>query len=145
MQYMRRPSPGVTLLQYFLISRAQALSSFATLAFSFSRIAFPASVCAEADAIDDIANNDKVTSWVNKRNVMFIGRPLMTDCEPCDLLGVAAAIGIRVEGGSSLIPHCARASVRLEIPRDRLIPTDPSTESGCKAIDRPVPPNRRLA
>src|SRR5437763_6351505 len=45
----------------------------------------------------------------------------------------------------SLYPHCAKDSVRLETPRDRLIPTDPSTESGCKAIERPVPPNRRLA
>src|SRR5437762_13808288 len=45
----------------------------------------------------------------------------------------------------SLYLHWARESVRLETPRDRLIPTDPSTESGCKAIERPVPPNRRLA
>src|SRR6202008_3127717 len=42
-------------------------------------------------------------------------------------------------------PYWAKESVRLETPRDKLIPTDPSTESGCKAIERPVPPNSRLA
>src|SRR3954468_4703952 len=42
-------------------------------------------------------------------------------------------------------PHWAKESVRLETPSDRLTPTDPSTESGCRAIERPVPPNRRLA
>src|SRR4029077_9727180 len=41
--------------------------------------------------------------------------------------------------------HCTNWSVRPETPRDRLTPTDPSTERGCRAIDRPVPPNRRLA
>src|SRR6478672_13164781 len=43
------------------------------------------------------------------------------------------------------IVHCTNWSVRPETPRDRLTPTDPSTERGCRAIDRPVPPNRRLA
>src|SRR5260221_14737733 len=52
---------------------------------------------------------------------------------------------MEAEGCFSLYPHCAKESVRLETPRDRLIPTDPSTESGCRAIERPVPPNRRLA
>src|SRR4029079_2955265 len=52
---------------------------------------------------------------------------------------------MHAEGGFLRFPHWAKESVRLETPRDRLIPTDPSTESGCRAIERPVPPNSRLA
>jgi hypothetical protein len=41
--------------------------------------------------------------------------------------------------------HCASASVRPETPTERLIPIDPTIENGCKPVERPVPPNKRLA
>jgi hypothetical protein len=140
-----RPSPGVTVLQYFLMSLAQALSSFATLAVSFSRIVFPTSVWAETEPADKIASRDNNPSLAGKRIVIFIDRPLMTGYDPSGFVEGAAGPrwGLRVTFRSC--PHCAEASVRFETPRERLTPTDPSTESGCKAIERPVPPNRRLA
>src|SRR5215471_12145216 len=39
----------------------------------------------------------------------------------------------------------AGVRVRAETPSDRLTPTEPSTDSGCSAIDRLEPPNSTLA
>src|SRR6478735_2801589 len=137
-----RPSPGVTVRQYFLMSLAQALSSLATLAVNFSRIVFPRSACAQTGPANNRARKGSSPSFASKRILIFIECPLMSGYE---LTGIRRPVTMEVEGGISLIPHCANESVRLDTPRDRLIPTDPSTESGCKAIDRPVPPKRRLA
>src|ERR1700750_2122205 len=137
-----RPSPGVTVLQYFLMSLAQALSSLVTLAVSFSRIVFPRSVCAETEPTDKMASKGNNPSLASDFTVNFIERPLMTGSEPLSFVEVAA---MEAEGCYLHYPHWAKESVRLETPRDRLTPTDPSTESGCKAIERPVRPNRRLA
>src|SRR6187551_1709359 len=59
MQWIMRPSPGVTLLQYFLISEAQVFSSFVIFAVSFSTIVFPRLVCADADPADKITSKGK--------------------------------------------------------------------------------------
>jgi hypothetical protein len=137
-----RPSPGVTVRQYFFMSFAQALSSFATLAVSFSSIVFPRSVCAQTGLTDNmVANKGNNPSFASKRILIFIERPLMTGFE----LTRFCRWVMKTEGRIPHIIYCAKVSVRLETPRDRFIPTDPSTESGCKAIERPVPPNRRLA
>src|SRR5262249_27235448 len=51
---------------------------------------------------------------------------------------------IEICHGGSLLYGAGR-SARPETPKARLIPTWPSTESGCKAIVRFEPPNRTLA
>src|SRR5450631_2972872 len=98
-----RPSLGVTLRQYFLISFAQALSSFATLAVSFSRIVFPASICAETEPVDKTASKGRIPSLASKRIVIFIERPLMTGYEPCDFVAVAAVVANK--GSWLLLAH----------------------------------------
>src|SRR6476646_1032588 len=77
-----RPSPGVTVLQYFLMSLEQALSSFATLAVNFSRIVFPRSACAETEPTDKMASNGTSPSLARNFTVTFIERPLMTCSGP---------------------------------------------------------------
>src|SRR6476620_11517294 len=72
-----RPSPGVTVLQYFLMSLAQALSSLVTLAVSFSRIVFRRSVCAETDPTDKMVSKGNNPSLASDFTVNFIERPLM--------------------------------------------------------------------
>src|SRR5467141_3413267 len=140
-----RPSPGVTVLQYFLMSLAQAFSSFVILAVNFSRIVFPISVCADAGPADKTASKGNSPSLTSNFTVIFIERPLMTGSEPSLLRRNRRRVAMEAEGCFSHNPHCAKASVSFETPRERLTPTDPSTESGCKAIERPVPPNKRLA
>src|SRR5712664_3453698 len=127
-----RPSPGVTVLQYFLMSLAQAFSSFVILAVNFSRIVFPISVCADAGPTDKTASNSNNPSLASKRIVIFIERPLITGSEPSGFVEVAAGSRWRLRDAFRSYPHCAKASVRLETPRDGLTPNDPSTERGCK-------------
>src|SRR5258708_6033286 len=67
-----RPSPGVTVLQYFWMSSAQALSSLATLAVSFSRIVFPRSVCAELEPTDKMDSKGNNPSLASDFTVNFI-------------------------------------------------------------------------
>src|SRR5258708_2005610 len=85
-----RPSPGVTVLQYFLISLAQALSSLATLAVSFSRIVFAISVCADTEPTDTMASNATSPSLASNFTVIFIERPLMTGSQTEQFLEIAA-------------------------------------------------------
>src|SRR6478735_7941963 len=80
-----RPSPGVTVLQYFLMSLAQALSSLATLAVSFSRTVFPRSACAETGPADKMASKGNSPSLASDFTVIFIERPLVTGSEPGSL------------------------------------------------------------
>src|ERR1019366_10436231 len=70
-----RPSPGVTCLQYFLMSLAQVLSSFSTLAFSLSRIVLPTDVCAETEPADKTASNGNTPSLASNFMVIFIESP----------------------------------------------------------------------
>src|SRR5277367_3048487 len=78
-----RPSPGVTSLQYFLISSAQEFSSFAVSAASFCWMAFVISVCADAEATDKTASSGSSPSVVSKCVGFFIDRPLILASEPC--------------------------------------------------------------
>src|SRR6267143_18007 len=100
-----RPSPGVTVLQYFFMSLAQALSSFATLAVSFSRIVFPRSVCAETRPTDNIARKGNSPSLASKRIVIFIERPLMTGYELNGFAEVAAGSRWRLKVAFRSYPH----------------------------------------
>jgi hypothetical protein len=70
-----RPSPGVTVLQYVLMSVAQALSTFSTLAFSLSSKVLPIDVCAEANLADERASNGKTTNATRNFEMFFIERP----------------------------------------------------------------------
>jgi hypothetical protein len=54
------------------MSLAQALSSLATLAVSFSRSAFPRSACAEAAPTDKMASKDDNPSVTSDFTVIFI-------------------------------------------------------------------------
>jgi hypothetical protein len=90
MQRIMRPSPGVTVLQYFLMSLAQALSSLTTLAVSFSTIVFPRSVCAETGPVDKMASKGNNPSLASNFTVILIERPLMTGSEPSSFVEVAA-------------------------------------------------------
>src|SRR5438445_1201652 len=85
-----RPSPGVTVLQYFFMSLAQALSNLGTLAVSFSRTVFPISVCAETEPTDKMASNGNNPSLASSFTVIFVERPLMTGSEPGSFVEVAA-------------------------------------------------------
>jgi hypothetical protein len=67
-----RPSPGVTLLQYFLISEAQVFSSFVIFVVSFSTIVFPTLVCADADPTDKITTKGKTPSLASKFVVILM-------------------------------------------------------------------------
>jgi hypothetical protein len=67
-----RPSPGVTLLQYFLMSEAQVFSSFAIFAVSFSTIVLPGLVCADADATDKMTSKGKTPSLASKCVLIFM-------------------------------------------------------------------------
>src|SRR5450631_2142866 len=102
-----RPSPGVTSLQYFLISSAQEFSSFAASAANFSWIAFPISVCADAAPIDRITGKAKSPSLASKCIVFFIDRPLMTGSQPSPN-GFA-----EVAAGSQETKNCLRRAARL--------------------------------
>ena len=77
-----RPSPGVTARQYFLMSLAQAFSSFAILAVSLSSIVFPRSACADTEPTDKMTSKGTSPSLANNFTVIFIERPLMTGSEP---------------------------------------------------------------
>ena len=90
MQRIMRPSPGVTVLQYFLMSLAQALSSLTTLAVSFSRIVFPRSVCAETGACRQNGQQGQQSKLGQQFHCDFIERPLMTGSEPSSFVEVAA-------------------------------------------------------
>src|SRR6266850_923865 len=85
-----RPSPGVTVLQYFLMSLAQAFSSFVILAVNFSRIVFPISVYADAGPADKTASKGNSPSLTSNFTVIFIERPLMTGSEPSCSVEIAA-------------------------------------------------------
>jgi hypothetical protein len=54
------------------MSPAQALSSFATLAVSFSKSAFPTSACAEAVPIDEMASHGKAPRMIIDLTVILI-------------------------------------------------------------------------
>src|SRR6478752_7480644 len=103
-----RPSPGVTVLQYFLISSSQALSSFVILAVNFSRIVFPRFVCAEADPIDKVTSNSNSPRLTSKRMEIFIERPLMTATNH-GFLEVAAGPRWRLRVAFRSHHHCAKA------------------------------------
>src|SRR5436309_3867199 len=77
-----RPSPGVTVLQYFLMSLEQALSSLATRAVSFSRIVFPRFACAETGPTDKMASKATSPGLARNFTVTFIELPLMTCSGP---------------------------------------------------------------
>src|ERR1700690_3384190 len=70
-----RPPPGVTSWQYFLMSFAQALSSFLTPAFSLSRIVLPIDVCAETEPADKTASKGNTPSLASNFMVIFIESP----------------------------------------------------------------------
>src|SRR5882757_4282753 len=95
-----RPSPGVTVLQYLFMSLAQALSSLATLAVSFSRTVFPRSVCAETELTNKMANNGNNPSLARNFTVIFIERPLMTG--PSSFVEVAAGSRWRLRDAPAL-------------------------------------------
>src|SRR4029077_4586194 len=77
-----RPSPGVTVLQYFLISSAQEFSSFVASAANFCWIAFVISACADAGLDDKMTSNGTNPRPARKCTVFFIDRPLITHSEP---------------------------------------------------------------
>ena len=77
-----RPSPGITVRQYFFISLAQDFSRFSIRAVSFSRIDFPIFVCACAEPTDKMTSVGNNPSLAEKRIVVFIEGPLMTGVEP---------------------------------------------------------------
>src|SRR5467141_3642855 len=132
-----RPSPGVTVLQYFLMSLAQAFSSFVILAVNFSRIVFPISVCADAGPADKTASKGNSPSLTSNFTVIFIERPLMTGSEPSLLRRNRRRVAMEAEGFFSLNPHCAKASVSFETPRERLTQPTPRQKAVARRSNAP--------
>src|SRR4051794_20628377 len=72
-----RPPPRVTVLQYFLISFPQELSSFWMPAVSFARTAFIVSPCANA-ALGSVTPGGSIRTIARMRRLIFIDCPLKT-------------------------------------------------------------------
>jgi hypothetical protein len=72
------------------MSSAQALSSLATLAVSFSIIVFPRSACAETEPTDKTASKGNDPSVASNFTAILIELPLMTGSEPSSFVEVAA-------------------------------------------------------
>src|SRR3974377_1751235 len=104
---MIRPSPGVTALQYFLMSRAQDSCRFWTLETSLSCRDFVTSPSPEAPPLQRTPGSKKAPTTTSKTFFLIV--------VPFQLAGVR---------------------VRRETPSDRLTPTEPSIDRGCSAIER---------
>src|SRR6476619_2893479 len=112
-----RPSPGVTVRQYFFMSVAQAFSTFSIRAVSFSKTNFPIFVCACAEPTDRTASIGNSPSLAEKRMVVFIEGPLMTGSEPDGCVERRRAFAMEVEGcfrSNFIVPRKELDSKRQE-------------------------------
>src|SRR3974390_163162 len=98
---MIRPSPGVTALQYFLMSRAQDSCRFWTLETSLSCRDFVTSPSPEAPPLQRTPGSNKAPTKTPKTFVLIV-------------------VLFPLAGGTG----------RLQTPSDRLTPTEPSIDRG---------------
>ena len=135
-----RPSPGVTVLQYFLISPPQEVSSFLIPAANLSSITFIMSVCAYA-MLEMLTH--KGGAQASRRSICFIYCPLAINSEAneagCDDLRMMTVTIAWTKGQRTGV------SVSPATPSARLTPTCPSSDNGCNDTDRAVPPTRIFA
>jgi hypothetical protein len=133
-----RPSPGVTVLQYFLISAPQDVSSFLKSAANLSRIAFIMSVCAYA--MLEMLTLKEEHNFASRRS--YVSSVVLSLLER-----LQADLKLRMMTVSTNVHKSQRTGVSViaATPNARLMPTCPSNDRGCNETDCAVPPIRRLA